>query len=211
MGVLLNSNMAGNIGLGLAIVIGCLFILGVSGQSAFDASENSTDCRLAEEGCSRFALVGECNETSGLCTDCDLYNQSRELDCFFLDTELNRCRVRRCWTFFNGSRSCREGSKSRLTALLLSIFLINFGAANFYIERYELAVPQIILGLLLCFFEFGSCATSSKREDLPNKICVFCCATNSLLSVLFLSWWLADLIIFATNSRNDGDGCPLST
>ena len=104
---------------------------------------------------------------------------------------------------------CRKGTKSRTVAILLSVFLINFGAANFYIERYELAIPQIILGLFLCFFQFGSCAIAASRDDDTSKPCIICCSINSLISLLFLAWWIADLVIFVTNDRTSRDGCPL--
>ena len=200
-----SDTMPSTVGAGLALLVGCVLVLGAS----CEANANVTDC-LSDDDCSDFPLVGECNGTSGVCS-CDTYNATERIDCFYYDSSENFCRIRECWEFFNSSGRCREGSKKRLAALLLSIFLINFGAANFYIERYELAVSQIILGILLCFFQFGSCAVSAKRDDDTSKLCIFCCSINSFISLLFLAWWIADLVIFATNTRNDGDGCPLYT
>lgn len=194
-----------SVGLG---VVALLYAL-ISTSSA--SVSNATDCReRTNENCSTFDLVGECNRTSGVCT-CDVYNSTEPIDCFFYDSTNNFCQVRDCWSFSNSSGRCRETGKKRVTALLLSIFLINFGAANFYIERYDLAVPQIILGLLLCFFQFASCAVTAKRDDDTSKLCIFCCSVNSFFSLFLFSWWIADLVIFATNSRDDGDGCPLIT
>ena len=200
----------GSLGAAL-LLLGCALFASTNCQTLF----NGTDCRdrldEQEDVCSRYALVGECNDTTGAC-DCSLYNNTGSLtDCFYLDSTDNLCRVRKCWRFSNSSGECREDGKRRTVALVLSIFLINFGAANFYVERYELAVPQIILGLLLCFFQCGSCAVARKRDDDTSKLCIFCCSVNSFLSLLFFAWWLADLIQFATNSREDGDGCPLVT
>lgn len=194
--------------LGLALLLGYVFIL--ISRTSCQLEPNATDCREMEDLCSDYVLVGECNQTNGECT-CDTYNITRDIDCFYYDAPDNFCRVRDCWHFSNSSGECSEGPRERIVALLLSIFLINFGAANFYIERFDLAVPQIILGLMLCFFQFGSCAVASRRDDDTSKICIFCCSVNSFLSILFFSWWLADLIIFAMNSRDDGDGCPLIT
>ena len=189
------------------MIVGSVLIL----RTGCDSTSNSTDCRgRPDQACSDYALVGDCNQTTGEC-NCDLYNSTEDIDCFYYDRSDNFCQLRDCWTFTNSSGRCREESRRRTTALLLSIFLINFGAANFYIERFDLAVPQIILGLLLCFFQIGSCAVAGRRDDDTSKLCIFCCSVNSFLSLLFFSWWIADLVIFATNSRDDGDGCPLAT
>lgn len=211
--------------MGYSVGLGVVALLYVLIGTTSSSVSNTTDCReRSNESCSSFDLVGECNQTSGVCS-CDVYNSTESIDnntesidnstesidCFFYDYTNNFCQVRKCWSFSNSSGRCRQTGKKRLTALLLSIFLINFGAANFYIERYDLAVPQIILGLLLCFFQFASCAVSAKRDDDTSKLCIFCCSVNSFFSLLLFSWWLADLVIFATNSRDDGDGCSLIT
>lgn len=164
----------------------------------------------ANSNCSDFANLGVCDNTTGICS-CENRVLNVTLECIRYDEEANFCEERSCYRYFDSDGHCRDGVKSRTTALLLSIFLINFGAANFYIERYEFAVPQIILGLALCFFQFGSCAVAAKRDDDTNVCCIFCCSVNSFISLLFLAWWLADLIIFALNTRDDGDGCPLYT
>lgn len=176
------------------------------------AVRGQEDCRnrMEAQPCSNFANVGVCNETTGICK-CENIVLNTTLECFELDVQENFCNLMECYDYFDSSGECRKGQLSRTTALLLSIFLINFGAANFYIERYELAVPQIFFGLLLCIFQFGSCAVAAARKKDVNPLCIFCCSVNSILSLLFLSWWIADLIIFATNNRDDGNGCPLYT
>ena len=192
---------------GLALLVGYLLFPRIR----CDLSADATDCRVRpREECSDmgYALVGECDQTTGNCS-CNTYNGT-EIECFFYDSSSNYCQIRDCWRFSNSTGECTEGIRKQNTALLLSIFLINFGAANFYIERYDLAVPQIILGLMLCFFQFGSCAVAAKRDDDTSKLCIFCCSVNTVFSLFFLSWWIADLIIFANNARDDGDGCPLN-
>ena len=149
--------------------------------------------------------IGECNETTGIC-DC----QQATLDnCFTLNESNNYCVESKCYSYLPDESTCRFGRKRKLVALLLSIFLINFGAANFYVEKYEYAIPQIILGLALCLFQFGSCAVAGTRHGDTTLPCIVCCSINTVLSLLFLSWWVADLIIFATNQRMDGSSCPL--
>ena len=185
------------------------WILGVLCLSVWGCVAQNIDCTLRNNTCST-TNVGTCDELTGVCS-CNTTSLNTTIDCFVLNNETNFCDRLRCFEYFGSDGECREGSKNRLTALLLSIFLINFGAANFYIERYELAVPQIILGLFLCVFQVGSCAAAGKRDGDTSIPCIICCSINSFLSLLFLAWWLADLIIFATNTRNDGDDCPLYT
>ncbi len=192
--------LLGGVGVLLLVVV-CLYVdVGVAQFTS--CTVNST--------CSNYGNLGVCNTTTGNCS-CESTLLNRTVECFRYNSETNFCDRRDCYEFFSSDSDCREGFKSRTTALLLSIFLINFGAANFYIERYELAVPQIILGLVLCFFQIGSCAVAAKRDDDTSVSCIVCCSINSFISLLFLAWWLADLIIFAVNSRDDGDGCPLYT
>ena len=161
-----------------------------------------------EEGCSNFSTVGVCEPVSGECTCNRTNSPTSPLVCFNLVR--NFCELDRCYRYDNETELCREGIRSRKTALLLSIFLINFGAANFYIRRFELAVPQIILGLLLCFFQIGSCAVAGTKDEDTSTACIICCSFNTVFSLLFLAWWIADLVIFATNQRLDGDDCVLS-
>ena len=160
------------------------------------------DCTSPNISCSDFPGVGVCGE-NGTC----YCNQSTLGDCFVLRD--NFCQVNECYEYMAEQETCRKGTRSRTVAILLSFFLINFGAANFYIERYELAIPQIVLGLLLCFFQFGSCAVAATRDDSTSVPCIVCCSINSLLSLLFVSWWIADLVIFVVNSRPSRDNCPL--
>ncbi len=166
------------------------------------------DCNTREFPCTATNTsvpVGECNVTTGNCS-CD--TPLSVARCFLLNETANLCEPRKCFTLLSDG-TCREGRRRRVVALLLSIFLINFGAANFYIERYDLAIVQIILGLALCVFQFGSCAVAGTRDGDVTPPCIICCSINSLLSLLFLAWWIADIVIFATNTREDGDSCPL--
>ena len=163
---------------------------------------DSVDCDSGNFSCSEYPDVGVCVNGSCSC------NETTLGDCFEL-TINGTCKERRCYQYLADQMICRKGTQSRTTAILLSVFLINFGAANFYIQRYELAIPQIILGLLLCFFQFGSCGVASARDDDTSIPCIICCSINSLISILFLAWWIADLAIFVNNSRPSGNGCPL--
>ena len=182
---------------------------------------NRTAC-VRDENCSEYNNVGVCDNNGtceynnvGVCVNngtCEC-NSTIPEGCFEVDNSSNLCVLTRCAVFRNDSKYCQIGTKSRTTALLLSIFLINFGAANFYIERYAFAVPQILLGLLVCVFQFGACGAACSRSDHDETSipCIVCCSCNAFLSFTIFAWWLADLVIFALNDRSDGNGCPLYT
>ena len=126
-------------------------------SSASAICMNDTDC--SREG------VARCNQTTRMC-ECPL-------TCFSLTQEVNGTCVMDMCASLDDDGNCRNGRNSRTTALLLSIFLINFGAANFYIERYELAAIQLFLGLFLCCIQVGQhynnydIASYSKCYDIP--------------------------------------------
>lgn len=160
--------------------------------------------------CSDYLDVGQCITSTGLCS-CTLAqpNATSPLECFVYNETTNFCQLLKCTSFDSESLQCRNGTKSRLTALLLGIFLVNIGAANFYISRYEFAIPQLILGLALCILQIGTCVAECRRDSDPTVSCVCCCFFNSIISLLFLAWWIADIVQFATNARLDGSGCRL--
>ena len=125
---------------------------------------NDTDC-------SDDMGVARCNVTSGAC-EC-------LLGCFSLMSEMNdKCTLNECATL-DDDNNCRDGKYSKTTAILLSVFLISFGAANFYIERYELAAVQLFLGLLLCCVQVRVVILAI----LCSK-CVTHCANVLLISII---------------------------
>ena len=184
-----------------------LMLLGVMGACCGLNCTSDYDCSEYEDNRANMT-VGVCNVATGTCS----CSSALPSGCFEVDESSNMCALTACGNFFNRTNEiCRVGSFSKTTALLLSIFLINFGAANFYIEQYALAIPQIILGLLLCVFQFGGCAAAAARDDHEKitKTCTLCCSLNLFFTLTVVIWWLVDLIIFAVNARNDGNGCPL--
>lgn len=190
-----------------SVLLVCCLVAAVNSQETTAPPYIEPDCTAREFPCTLFnSTVGECNTTTGNCS----CNSPPALgDCFVWNETVNLCQEQKCYFYLPQDGTCRKGSKSRVIALLLSIFLINFGAANFYIEIYSLAIAQIILGLSLCVFQFGSCAVAGTRDGETTPPCIICCSINSFLSLLFLAWWIADLVIFATNQRLDRTSCPL--
>lgn len=141
-------------------------------------------------------------------------------NCFDFDASNDRCAVDRpCQTFdtTNNNGSCSDHRKSQATALIFAAVLSVVGAANFYIARYEYAVPQ--LALLTCLI-IASCFGRILRYFLDDKgrstekFCALCTTvTAAVVAILALgvivAWWIADVVIFARNARRDGDNCPL--
>lgn len=188
----------------------CFFVFGVllcalCGLSGAQLNCTDPDYNYMDCSCNNVTGIGLCNVTTEMC-QCDISNAT----CFRLSETSNCCEVEPCYRYDLDTGECEPTTRSRTTAIVLSIFLINFGGANFYIERYDLAIPQIVLGLFLLFFQFGSCAVAATRDDDTSVPCIVCCSFNSVLSLLFLAWWIADLVIFATDQRVDGNGCTLT-
>ena len=148
-------------------------------------------------------IFGEC-----ICQDCFMVAE--------VGSDVGRCTLRECREYTRNG--CEDDRRSQLTALLLSIFLSGVGAANFYIDRDGLAAGQLVLFLIILF---SSCA-------ICFPLCCICCGKDSekkgiLISIYFClitiitilaslaqtAWWIADLVIFANNDREDGDSCPL--
>ena len=137
-------------------------------------------------------------------------------DCFEVSGS-GGCTLRECRSY-TVTDGCEDDRRSQLIALLLSIFLAEVGAANFYIERNGLAAGQLVLFLIILLSSCAACC----------PLCCICCSSESKSTGIFLSvyfclltvlivlaslaqtaWWIADLVIFANNDRDDGDGCML--
>ena len=138
-------------------------------------------------------------------------------DCFDLG-ENGRCTVDApCQTYDTTNSSCNDHRRSQTTALVLAAVLSVVGAANFYVARYEYAIPQLVL--LMCLIvasSFGRilryCLDDKGRST--EKFFALCSSvTAAVVAVLSLgvivAWWIADVIIFARNARRDGENCPL--
>ena len=70
-----------------------------------------------------------------------------------------------CYTYSDTKRDCQDDRASQLTAMLLSLFLSEVGAANFYIGRNDLGAGQIVVFLLIFV---ASCVAVC-------PCCLFCC------------------------------------
>lgn len=58
--------------------------------------------------------------------------------CFYATNSYKSCTYQKCWMYDATTRACSDLRKDQMTAFFLSFFLSITGAANFYIERYDL-------------------------------------------------------------------------
>lgn len=142
--------------------------------------------------------------------------------CFELDGD--RCReLAPCQTYNRGTRSCDDARRSQLVAMLLSIFLSEVGAANFYIARNDLAGGQLaifLISFLVIFIAACPCCLlcCCKDESGERTAIAFICYMIAIIvgaiiavvcSLMIVAWWIADLVIFVQNTRLDGQNCML--
>ena len=136
-------------------------------------------------------------------------------DCFTLDSTINRCAVNPpCTNYDNYTHNCIDNRRSQLMAFLLASFLTISGAANFYIDRLEYAIPQLFIGITFTVLAcLAHCLKVALEENENQKLIFISWSVMGILLVIFglmlASWWLADLILFGTNKQVDGNGCQL--
>ena len=162
--------------------------------------EQNTDCNPSTLGDLVSPSEVVCNNGQCSCSGC-----------FMNDTTTNRCYLPPC-TYYKDN-GCIDKRQKQSTAFQLALFSTWVGAANFYIKRYEFAVPQLIVGIILCA---TFCISSrffkecNKHEQCQACACFCCCfCTTCLLLLLFIASWIYDLVCFYNNCRVNGDGCPL--
>lgn len=129
-----------------------------------------------------------------------------------------------CYYFEENTSNCVSNNRSWSTALILSILLAPTGAANFYIYRYEYAIPQIllflspILGFLLCMANcifISALSVKSKSKFLIHSLAYLSLFIFGFIGfsipLITLCWNIYDVIVFSLNNRLDSNGCTLST
>lgn len=139
-------------------------------------------------------------------------------DCFVFASSAGTCAVDTpCWSFSTTNGSCEDRRRSQRTAVIFAALLSVVGAANFYIARYEYAVPQLALFLCLIIASvFGRVlryVLDDKGRD-TEKFCALCSTVSAAVIAILalatiLAWWIADIVIFVRNTRKDGENCPL--
>lgn len=177
-------------------------------------------CMDGAENASRACLPDGVNDAPTSLVNC-VSNECVCNECFMMDSETGRCRLCSDYTYSEVLQTCgNDNRQSQLTAFLLSFFLSGTGAANFYIGQMSLGGGQIAILLIIMATSYAMCC-------LP--CCLACCVAKeevkgSAFFIIFMllfvlitigcilaawAWWIADLVIFATNQRLSGNGCVL--
>ncbi|XP_064399281.1 uncharacterized protein LOC135345769 [Halichondria panicea] len=143
--------------------------------------------------------------------------------CFMLNSN-GLCDVSLCpdYLYNNVSDVCGQDSRPRqLTAFLVSLFASSTGAANFYIGQDGLGGGQLVLLLIVLFVPCFMCclpccmACCMEKDDVKGSfffiiIMIVVVLLIIVASLAMSAWWIADLIIFATNQRLSSNGCTLT-
>lgn len=125
---------------------------------------------------------------------------------------------------------CGYQQKSRLTALLLQIFVGQWGAGEFYLKKYNYAVPQLFLGMTawgtlglsvpafaamlgcygmcICAMDESACWTGiSGCGALATGMTGAALVTGSLIaSTAMGAWWVVDIVRIASGAAKDNNG-----
>ena len=138
-------------------------------------------------------------------------------NCFSLQ-DVGTCAVDApCRTYDTTNGTCLDHRRSQVTALVLAIVLTPIGAANFYVARYEYAVPQLVLFVILIasslFGRILRCFSEDKGRETESFLALCSTVVAAVVAILalltILAWWIADVVMFAKNTRRDGSNCLL--
>eukprot|EP01117_Protostelium_nocturnum_P004601 TRINITY_DN1661_c0_g1_i2.p1 TRINITY_DN1661_c0_g1~~TRINITY_DN1661_c0_g1_i2.p1 ORF type:complete len:126 (-),score=18.99 TRINITY_DN1661_c0_g1_i2:185-562(-) len=114
-----------------------------------------------------------------------------------------------CYDEFAGS-DCSHHKKSKIRALLLSLFIGYFGADQFYLGSVEKGVAKLMLFLSICILP---CCLGWMLLCIPsNRYGTITIPTVVLVLFIILAgfgWWLADWIMIATGEMKDSEGYSL--
>ncbi|KAI6655250.1 hypothetical protein LOD99_2538 [Oopsacas minuta] len=149
-----------------------------------------------------------------------------ESDCFFYDFYVrgnitDTCIINSvCYSYSSENDTCYLITKSANSAVIYALFLGYVGGANYYIGRYDQAIIQTILflilvpfSLLLCALNVYCCRGHKRRSSLTIRWFICNCigvVIVVLLSVVLFIWWIVDIFLFANNMKLDGNQCSLS-
>lgn len=102
---------------------------------------------------------------------------------------------------------CAHERKNQLTYFLLEL-LLNVGAGHFYAGNTGLGVAKLLVVLLPCMVMCVLGCMGAMGEDKFGGMAVGTCLAISASCAISI-WWLVDVIMIATNKREDGLGVPL--
>ena len=130
-----------------------------------------------------------------------------------------------CYQYSLTLGQCESTARKTIIALMLQIVLGFVGAANFYIGRISFGLGQlfvfILFSILLFLLEvmriFSDCVDCNDCNDnvivklgLVLALFIIIVPLTFILMLILIIWWGVDILIFATNSRVDLNGCILT-
>ena len=144
-----------------------------------------------------------CDTDKGLC----IFNSSSQ---FNFSNNLNssgyycNC-TSRYQTFPNDSTNqCSYQLYSQKTAFLLELF-ISFGAGNFYIQNYEIAVPKLLFWFV-GYYLFIILRMVTKKSEENNTTALLVALIGCIFCFGMLTWQIVDCFLFGFNLYLDGNG-----
>ena len=129
--------------------------------------------------------------------------------CFSVNASSGRCRQAHCFTYMDDT--CYDNRHKHFWAIVFSVFFTWTGVANFYINRLDLAIPQVAIGAVILVLTAAQFVHRQilKRKERGELTFYVCFAFAMLFCWAEIAWWVADVVVFATNTREDGSGCTL--
>lgn len=195
-------------------------VLLISSIACLIHSASAHTCTSSQEctavSLARDSLLVRCVE--GTC-DCD--NFCFEFDAFVTGDIQDSCTVRsECYSYLKQNDTCILITKPIKDIALYAVFLGFVGVANFQVGLTTQGAFQAVLFTLLVVASVLDCLVNArcyykrKRGHSGHGI-VFLWNVVLFIIILLLSltlffWWLLDLILFASSTKRDSNGCLLS-
>jgi len=126
------------------------------------------------------------------------------------DPVTGKCVCKDDWYTTDAAKPCNTEKKARITAILLHVFVGNFGTAPFYLGWTGYGVAMLLMCCLpcvcMCIVMCGAAGAGDEKGPmvamcLPLFQALFGCASFGL--------WVAIIIFIANDKARDGDNVPL--
>ena len=124
---------------------------------------------------------------------------------------LEKCRCQSGYYTIPGDPvSCCYKMKSQKYAFMLNFFL-NLGLANFYIGQYIIGSIKLSINVFIFYFicSYCCCRFYKYTSDLPIFFNTMIRCLYQFFIVIFVLWWIFDLVCFGFNLYRDSNGVPL--
>ncbi|KAI6655068.1 TM2 domain-containing protein 3-like [Oopsacas minuta] len=145
-------------------------------------------------------------------------------ECFELNLTSKSCflQTSSCYLYSLSDDTCHSTAPSWVTAFILSLLFGTTGADNFYINRFDYAIPQLLLFLsplcgcfTLCSYCYCAMFLSIRKNLRPISMClnvtalILASLAAIILPLITTSWNIFDIFMFGFNAHFDSNGCTL--